>query len=150
MAENSGENPSRFDKTHCVLDAAGGPQDLLSGFSLITITKRKAFWTRSKATQPVGALPQSGKDQSRPNYALYKITNPQPPAGGLLLAHPEDWFKPLFDKTQSVLDAKGGPQDLLSDFSLIAINPDSPSNNPTSNQRKGFYKPPANPTLVKK
>ena len=103
------------------------------------------------------------------------ITNPQPPAGGFLLAHPEDWLKPLFDKTQSVLDAaggpqdllsgfnlititkcesildaKGGPQDLLSDFSLIAINPDSPSNNPTSNQRKGFYKPPANPTLVKK
>ena len=68
-------------KCESILDAAGGPQDLLSDFSLIAITKRKAFWTRSKATQPVGALPQSGKDQSRPNYALYKITNPQPPLG---------------------------------------------------------------------
>ena len=120
-----------FDKTQSVLDAAGGPQDLLSDFSLITITKRKAFWTRSKATQPVGALPQSGKDQSRPNYALYKITNPQPPAGGFLLAHPEDWFKPLFDKMQRILDAAGGPQDLLSDFSLIRLSQQQPNLKPT-------------------
>jgi hypothetical protein len=51
------------------------------------------------------------------------LTNPQPPAGGFLLAHPEDWFKPLFDKMQSILDAAGGPQDLVTDFSLVPINP---------------------------
>jgi len=51
---------------------------------------------------------------------------------------------------QRILDAAGGPQDLLSDFSLKAINPDSPSTKPTPNQWKSSYKPPANPTLVKK
>jgi hypothetical protein len=66
------------------------------------------------------------------------------------LAHPEDWLKPLFDKMQRILDAAGGPQDLLSDFSLKAINPDSPSTKPTPNQWKSSYKPPENPALVKK
>jgi hypothetical protein len=63
------------------------------------------------------------------------LNKPQPSAGVFLLAHPEYWFEPPFDKTQSVLDAKGGPQDLLSDFSLIAINPHFASNNPIQNQR---------------
>ena len=60
---------------------------------------------------------------------------------GLLIkmVHPEYRFEPMFDKTQSVLDAKGGPQDLLSDFSLITIHPDSQSNNPTLNQRHSFF-----------
>ena len=34
-------------------------------------------------------------------------------------AHPEYWFEPLFDKTQSVLDAEGGPQDLITALQAV-------------------------------
>ena len=77
-----------------ILDTSGGPQDLLSDFSLITINPDSASNNPIQNQRPV-----------------------------ILLAYPEYWFEPPSDKTQSVLDAKGGLQDLLSDFGLIAINP---------------------------
>ena len=40
LRRKTAENPNRFDKMRSVLDAAGGPQDLLSSFSLLMITKR--------------------------------------------------------------------------------------------------------------
>ena len=81
-----------FDKPQSVLDAKGGPQDLLSDFSLIAIN---------------------------PHFASNNPIQNQRPV--ILLAYPEYWFEPPFDKTQSVLDAKGGLQDLSSDFSLLSI-----------------------------
>ena len=48
------------------------------------------------------------------------------------MAFPEDRFDPPFDKTQSVLDAKGGPKDLITVFRLLLIT-----------KRKAFWTPQA-------
>jgi hypothetical protein len=77
------------------------------------------------------------QSDSNPSRLFQHQTNPEPTAR-FFSALPEDRFKPLFDKIRSILDATGGPQDLLSNFSLIAIHPDYSSTKPTPNQRHVF------------
>ena len=67
------------------------------------------------------------------------ITNPQPPAGGFLLAHPEDWFKPPFDQMRKHLRRRRRSEGLTNSRSAVSNPSRLSQRQPNSKPTAGFF-----------